>query len=179
MCVQHVAGALMSTGQQGSTIDQLQDHPVQTSGLGAAPSGMAVAMVSSMHCVPADSVARSDAQASCVHATTMLLCTRLRWLLRTCPGSKAGCPCPSPHWDKQHAGQSAPDRGGLPCRADAAAAQEIDPQLADLYQHVGQLLSRYKSGKLPKAFKIIPNLRNWQQVSWQFRGVQASGGISS
>ena len=29
---------------------------------------------------------------------------------------------------------------------------------------VGILLSRYKSGKLPKAFKIIPSLRNWEQV---------------
>ena len=46
----------------------------------------------------------------------------------------------------------------------------MDPKLADLYRHVGELLSRYKSGKLPKAFKIIPNLRNWQQVcslAWQ------------
>jgi essential nuclear protein 1 len=29
---------------------------------------------------------------------------------------------------------------------------------------VGLLLSRYKSGKLPKAFKIIPSLRNWEEI---------------
>ena len=29
---------------------------------------------------------------------------------------------------------------------------------------VGQLLSRYKSGKLPKAFKIIPSLANWEEL---------------
>lgn len=29
---------------------------------------------------------------------------------------------------------------------------------------VGLLLSRYKSGKLPKAFKVIPTLQNWEQV---------------
>lgn len=29
---------------------------------------------------------------------------------------------------------------------------------------VGQLLSRYKSGKLPKAFKIIPSLGNWEEI---------------
>ena len=57
----------------------------------------------------------------------------------------------------------------MACRAEGPG-QGMDPKLADLYRHVGELLSRYKSGKLPKAFKIIPNLRNWQQVSslaWQ------------
>lgn len=29
---------------------------------------------------------------------------------------------------------------------------------------IGQLLSRYKSGPLPKAFKILPSLRNWRQL---------------
>ena len=33
-----------------------------------------------------------------------------------------------------------------------------------MYKKVGQLLSRYKSGKIPKAFKIIPSLQNWEQV---------------
>lgn len=27
-----------------------------------------------------------------------------------------------------------------------------------------QVLSKYRSGKLPKAFKIIPALSNWEQV---------------
>src|ERR1700733_4303100 len=29
---------------------------------------------------------------------------------------------------------------------------------------VGVLLSRYKSGKLPKAFKIIPSCENWETI---------------
>lgn len=29
---------------------------------------------------------------------------------------------------------------------------------------VGFLLGRYKSGKLPKAFKVIPTLKNWEKV---------------
>ena len=29
---------------------------------------------------------------------------------------------------------------------------------------VGQILSRYKSGKLPKLFKIIPSLTNWEDI---------------
>lgn len=27
-----------------------------------------------------------------------------------------------------------------------------------------QVLSKYRSGKLPKAFKIIPALSNWEQI---------------
>ncbi|KAF5099637.1 hypothetical protein DV451_002912 [Geotrichum candidum] len=33
-----------------------------------------------------------------------------------------------------------------------------------VYVQVGELLSRYRSGKLPKAFKIIPTLSNWEDV---------------
>lgn len=29
---------------------------------------------------------------------------------------------------------------------------------------MGILLSRYKSGKLPKAFKIIPSTQNWEAI---------------
>ncbi|KAG5460918.1 MAG: Bystin-domain-containing protein, partial [Olpidium bornovanus] len=34
----------------------------------------------------------------------------------------------------------------------------------ETHRGVGQLLSRYTSGKLPKAFKIIPSLRNWEEI---------------
>ena len=30
---------------------------------------------------------------------------------------------------------------------------------------VGQILAKYRSGKLPKAFKVIPSLANWEDVS--------------
>lgn len=33
-----------------------------------------------------------------------------------------------------------------------------------VYVKVGELLSRYRSGKLPRAFKIVPTLRNWEDV---------------
>ena len=34
-----------------------------------------------------------------------------------------------------------------------------------MYEQVGEILSHYRSGKIPKAFKILPNLANWEQVS--------------
>lgn len=40
----------------------------------------------------------------------------------------------------------------------------LDPAILEIYEKVSLILSRYKSGKLPKAFKIIPNLNNWEQV---------------
>ncbi|XP_065333395.1 bystin [Cloeon dipterum] len=42
--------------------------------------------------------------------------------------------------------------------------QDIQPEVKELYQGVGKLLVKYRSGKLPKAFKIIPRLRNWEQM---------------
>ena len=41
---------------------------------------------------------------------------------------------------------------------------QLDPKIIEVYSKVGLLLSRYRSGKLPKAFKIIPNLSNWEEV---------------
>lgn len=42
--------------------------------------------------------------------------------------------------------------------------QEIDPRVKQMYEGVRDVLQKYRSGKLPKAFKIIPNLRNWEQI---------------
>lgn len=41
---------------------------------------------------------------------------------------------------------------------------DIDPRLKEMYEGVRDVLSKYRSGKLPKAFKIIPHLRNWEQI---------------
>ncbi|KNC80667.1 hypothetical protein SARC_06981 [Sphaeroforma arctica JP610] len=40
----------------------------------------------------------------------------------------------------------------------------MDPKVEEVYKTVGVLLSRYRSGKLPKAFKIIPSLQNWEEI---------------
>ncbi|XP_001605626.2 bystin [Nasonia vitripennis] len=42
--------------------------------------------------------------------------------------------------------------------------QEIDPRVKAMYEGVRDVLRKYRSGKLPKAFKIIPSLRNWEQI---------------
>ena len=40
----------------------------------------------------------------------------------------------------------------------------MNPKVVEVYTKVGMLLSRYKSGQLPKTFKIIPTLRDWEEV---------------
>lgn len=40
----------------------------------------------------------------------------------------------------------------------------LDPKVVDVYQKVGLILSRYKSGQIPKAFKVIPSLKNWEEI---------------
>ncbi|OLY84392.1 Bystin [Smittium mucronatum] len=41
---------------------------------------------------------------------------------------------------------------------------QINPKVVQVYTQVGEILSRYKSGPVPKAFKIIPSITNWEQV---------------
>lgn len=42
--------------------------------------------------------------------------------------------------------------------------QDLDPRVKAMYEGVRDVLRKYRSGKLPKAFKIIPSLRNWEQI---------------
>lgn len=42
--------------------------------------------------------------------------------------------------------------------------QDLDPRVKSMYEGVRDVLSKYRSGKLPKAFKIVPSLRNWEQI---------------
>lgn len=48
--------------------------------------------------------------------------------------------------------------------AGSLQMQEIDPRVKEMYEGVRNVLQKYRSGKLPKAFKIIPHLRNWEQI---------------
>ncbi|CAL8338684.1 unnamed protein product [Merluccius merluccius] len=41
---------------------------------------------------------------------------------------------------------------------------QLDPRVVEVYKGVNKVLSKYRSGKLPKAFKIIPALSNWEQI---------------
>jgi len=42
--------------------------------------------------------------------------------------------------------------------------QGLSPKVVKVYTEIGTWLKKYRSGKLPKAFKIIPNLINWEEV---------------
>ena len=44
------------------------------------------------------------------------------------------------------------------------AMEEIDPRIKEMYEGVRDVMKRYRSGKVPKAFKIIPKLKNWEQI---------------
>ncbi|RLN94293.1 hypothetical protein BBJ28_00020252, partial [Nothophytophthora sp. Chile5] len=42
----------------------------------------------------------------------------------------------------------------------------FDPKIVEVYTGVGKILQRYTSGKLPKAFKVIPSLSYWEDILW-------------
>ena len=37
-----------------------------------------------------------------------------------------------------------------------------NPEVKRIYSEIGKIFTRYRSGKIPKAFKIIPNLEHWR-----------------
>ncbi|KAJ1737207.1 snoRNA-binding rRNA-processing protein [Coemansia sp. Benny D160-2] len=58
---------------------------------------------------------------------------------------------------------ASPDADGTK-KSDRPVPSGIDPKVVQVYTKIGELLSRYKSGPVPKAFKIIPSIRNWEEV---------------
>ena len=43
---------------------------------------------------------------------------------------------------------------------------QFDPRVVKIYKTVGKLLKRYTTGKIPKAFKVLPNLQGWEELLW-------------
>jgi essential nuclear protein 1 len=69
------------------------------------------------------------------------------------------------------------DQGGIdgtfagsvnPGNVDIAGqiARTLDPKVVAVYTQIGKLLTRYTHGKLPKAFKVLPALRDWEEVMY-------------
>ncbi|XDV23124.1 hypothetical protein PO909_027833, partial [Leuciscus waleckii] len=54
--------------------------------------------------------------------------------------------------------------GTVMSEVSGRADPQLDPRVVQVYRGVSKVLSKYRSGKLPKAFKIIPALSNWEQV---------------
>jgi len=48
--------------------------------------------------------------------------------------------------------------------ASSEGGVELSQKVVDVYTAIGVLLKRYRSGKLPRAFKIIPSLANWEEI---------------
>ncbi|CAI8019859.1 Bystin [Geodia barretti] len=48
--------------------------------------------------------------------------------------------------------------------SDVSLSCTMDEKVVTVFKGVGQILAKYRSGKLPKAFKVIPSLGNWEEV---------------
>ena len=48
--------------------------------------------------------------------------------------------------------------------SDAPEGPVLDEKIVSVYRCLGEILSKYRAGKLPKAFKVIPALTNWEEI---------------
>lgn len=58
----------------------------------------------------------------------------------------------------------AEQRKAEPVVPDAAPKTKVSPKIVQVYTQVGTYLRRYKSGKLPRVFKMLPGLQNWEEL---------------
>ncbi|KAN0021727.1 hypothetical protein ACTFIU_003871 [Dictyostelium citrinum] len=50
-----------------------------------------------------------------------------------------------------------------------SSENSINPKVIDVYTKVGKLLETYTSGKIPRAFRILPNFTNWEDLLYLTR----------
>jgi essential nuclear protein 1 len=60
--------------------------------------------------------------------------------------------------------QALAESGGAEVEDRSKSNSGLNPQVVEVYTSVGQLMTRYRAGKVPKAFKIIPALKDWEQI---------------
>ena len=58
------------------------------------------------------------------------------------------------------------DSGAVTRRRERKLAEQ---KVREMYKSVGEFLKRYTTGKLPKAFKVLPSLRNWEELMFLTR----------
>ena len=56
------------------------------------------------------------------------------------------------------------DGDRMDMQSDLKAEPNLDPKVLAAYRKVGVVMKSYRSGKLPKAFKIIPQTQNWEEL---------------
>ncbi|PNS17596.1 hypothetical protein CAC42_2991 [Sphaceloma murrayae] len=67
--------------------------------------------------------------------------------------------------EKIAAHEAAQEQGGIAREHDHPEdAVELPAKVVEVYTQVGLILSRYKSGRLPKPFKILPTLPQWDTL---------------
>ncbi|EOO03863.1 putative rrna processing protein [Phaeoacremonium minimum UCRPA7] len=47
---------------------------------------------------------------------------------------------------------------------DEYIEEELPPKVIEVYEKVGMILSRWRSGPLPKPIKILPSIPNWERI---------------
>lgn len=56
------------------------------------------------------------------------------------------------------------ERAGLKALRDPSVLTTPEPRVVKVYKGVAGFLQRYKSGKFPRAFKVLPSLAHWEQL---------------
>ena len=60
-------------------------------------------------------------------------------------------------------------KAGESSAVEVSSSAAFPTKVVEVYTSVGQMLQHYKSGKLPKALKMLPHLRDWERVLWLTR----------
>ncbi|KAK4166814.1 Bystin-domain-containing protein [Cladorrhinum sp. PSN259] len=61
--------------------------------------------------------------------------------------------------EKEAAGQ-----GGWDDRGAVEEDYQLPPKVIDVFEKIGMILARYKSGPLPKPFKVLPQIPHWEDI---------------
>eukprot|EP00995_Heteronema_vittatum_P007590 NODE_273_length_1552_cov_266.360612_g197_i0.p1 GENE.NODE_273_length_1552_cov_266.360612_g197_i0~~NODE_273_length_1552_cov_266.360612_g197_i0.p1 ORF type:complete len:491 (-),score=126.84 NODE_273_length_1552_cov_266.360612_g197_i0:79-1356(-) len=65
---------------------------------------------------------------------------------------------------KEHAKETEGKEKGIDEDLESRPEDKFDPKVKSVYAAVGRVMSKMKSGRLPKAMKILPHLDDWEEL---------------
>ena len=67
-------------------------------------------------------------------------------------------------WDDENETNNAPNMNEIISKMNEVNEKKLEPKVVEAYKLVGEVLRAYTSGKLPKAFSILPGCQNWEEL---------------
>ena len=86
------------------------------------------------------------------------------WCVVVCCDRSASLPLCHPQEEKKAKQDREDARSEAGSETGSRSGPKFDPKVTKVYKAVGTMLSKYRSGRIPKALKLLPHMQDWEEL---------------